>query len=73
MNLKLEFRTPDSRLFTRDEVSKILKDTPKYFEDGETPVMEILLDDEVVHRTRKLSKVQKLFAALLEDLKKIKE
>jgi hypothetical protein len=73
MNLKLECRTPDSRLFTREEVSKILKDTPKYFADDQSPVVEIWLDGEVIHRTRKLAKVQKAFAALLEDLKKIKE
>jgi hypothetical protein len=35
--------------------------------------VEILLDDVVVHRTKKLGKVQRLFNALLEDLKKIKE
>ena len=71
--MKIEYRTPDTRLLSREEVVKILKDNPKYFEDGETPVVEILQDGEVIHRTRKLGKVQKLFAALLEDLKKIKE
>jgi len=71
--MKIEYRTPDTQLLSREEVVKILKDNPKYFEDGETPVVEILQDGEVIHRTRKLGKVQKLFAALLEDLKKIKE
>ena len=71
--MKIEFRTPDPQLLSREEVIKILKENPKYFEGGETPVVEILLDDEVVHRTKKLGKVQRLFAALLEDLKKIKE
>jgi hypothetical protein len=51
----------------------LLKENPKYFEAGDTPIVEILLDDVVVHRTKKLGKVQRLFNALLEDLKKIKE
>jgi len=71
--MKIEFRTPDTQLLSRDEVIKLLKENPKYFEDGDAPVVEILLDDEVVHRTKKLGKVQRLFHALLEDLKKIKE
>ena len=71
--MKIEFRTPDTPLLSRDEVMKLLKENPKYFKDGETPVVEILLDDEVVHRTKKLGKVQRLFHALLEDFKKIKE
>jgi len=71
--MKIEFRTPDAQLLSRDEVIKLLKENPKYFEDAETPIVEILLDDEVVHRTKKLGKVQRLFKALLEDLKKIKE
>jgi hypothetical protein len=51
----------------------ILKENPKFFEGGEIPVVEILLDDVVVQRTKKHAKVQRLFASLLEDLKKIKE
>ncbi|MEI6676160.1 MAG: hypothetical protein WCO57_13390 [Verrucomicrobiota bacterium] len=71
--MKIEYRTPAPQLLSHEEVVKILKENPKYFEDGEAPVAEILQDGEVIHRTRKLGKVQKLFAALLEDLKKIKE
>jgi hypothetical protein len=71
--MKIEFRTPDTQLLSREEVIRILKENPKFFEDGETPVVEILQDDVVIHRTKKLGKVQRLFAALLEDLKKIKE
>jgi len=71
--MKLEYRTPDSPLLSREEVIKILKENPEYFDDAETPVVEILQDGEVIHRTRKLGKVQRLFASLLEDLKKIKE
>jgi hypothetical protein len=71
--MKIEFRTPDTQLFSREEVIKILEENPKYFEDGAPPAVEILLDDEVIHRTRKLGKVQKLLAAVVEDLKKIKE
>jgi hypothetical protein len=71
--MKIEFRTPDTPLLTRDEVIMLLKENPKYFEAGDTPIVEILLDDVVVHRTKKLGKVQRLFNALLEDLKKIKE
>jgi len=71
--MKIEFRTSDPQLLSRDEVIKLLKENSKHFENGEIPVVEILLDDEVVHRTRKLGKVQRLFHALLDDLKKIKE
>ena len=71
--MKIEFRTPDTQLLSREDVITILKENPKYFEVGETPAVEILLDDEVIHRTRKHGKVQRLFAALLDDLKKIKE
>ena len=71
--MKIEYRTPDTQLFSREEIVKILKDNPKYFEEGEPPVVEILQDSEVIHRTRKLGKVQKLFAKLVEHLKKIKE
>jgi hypothetical protein len=71
--MKIEFRTPDTQLFSREEVIKILEENPKYFEDGAPPAVEILLDDVVIHRTRKLGKVQKLLAAVVEDLKKIKE
>ena len=71
--MKIEYRIPDAQLLSREEVIKILKENPKYFEEGAPLVVEILQDGEVIHRTHKLSKVQKLFAALVEDLKKIKE
>jgi hypothetical protein len=71
--MKIEFRTIETPLYSREEVMGLLKENPKHFEGEETPSVEILLNDEVVHRTRKLGKVQRLFAALLEDLKKIKE
>jgi hypothetical protein len=71
--MKIEYRTPETQLLSREEVIKILKENPKYFERGEIPVVEILLDDVVVHRTKKHAKVQRLFASLLENLQKIKE
>jgi len=71
--MKIEFQTPATQMPSREEVIKLLKDNPKYFEDGDAPAVEILQDGAVVHRTRKLAKVEKLFARLLEDLKKIKE
>lgn len=71
--MKIEYRTPATQMLSREEVIKLLKENPKYFEDSDVPVVEILQDGEVVHRTRKLGKVEKLFARLLEDMKKIKE
>lgn len=71
--MKIEFRTPDTQLLSREEVMRILKENPKFFENCETPMVEILHDDVVIHRTRKLGKVQRLFDDLLDDLKKIKE
>ena len=71
--MKIEFQTPAAQMLSREEVIKLLKENPKYFENGDAPVVEILQDGEVVHRTRKLGKVEKLFAKLVEDLKKIKE
>lgn len=73
MNMKIEYRTADSPMMSREEVIRILKENPKYFGEPEIPVVEILLDDEVIHRTKKHAKVQRLFAALVEDLKKVKE
>lgn len=71
--MKIEFRTPATQMLSREEVIKLLKENPKYFEDSDVPAVEILQNDEVVHRTKKLGKVEKLFARLLADLKKIKE
>ena len=71
--MKIEFRTIETPLYSREQVIGLLKDNPKFFEGGEIPSVEILLDEEVVYRTRKIAKVQKMFGALLEDLKKIKE
>lgn len=71
--MKIECRMIETPLYSREEVIGLLKENPKHFEGGELPVVEILLDDEVVHRTKKLAKVQRLFASLLDDLKKIKE
>ena len=73
MNMKIECRTADSPMMSREEVIRILKESPKYFDELEIPVVEILVDDEVIHRTKKHAKVQRLFAALVEDLKKVKE
>jgi hypothetical protein len=58
---------------SREDVVKILKENAKYFDEPEIPVVEILLDDAVIHRTKKLAKGQRLFAAFVEDLKKVKE
>ena len=58
---------------SREEVVNILKENPKYFDESEGPLVEILLDGEVIHRTRRLARVQRLFAAFVEDLKKVKE
>jgi hypothetical protein len=71
--MKIEFRTPATQMLSREEVIGLLKENPKYFEDSEAAAVEILQDGEVVHRTRKLGKVEKLFARLVEDLKRIKE
>lgn len=71
--MKIEFQPPAKQMLSRDEVIKLLKENPKYFEDSDTPAVEILQDGEVIHRTRKLGKVEKLFSKLVEDLKKIKE
>ena len=71
--MKIEFQTPAIQMLSREEVIKLLKENPKYFEDDDAPAVEILKDGEVVHRTKRLGKVEKLFAKLLEDLKKIKE
>ena len=70
--MKIEYRIPEPQMFSHEEVGKILKEDTKYFEDNENPVIEILHDDVVVHRTRKLAKVQRLFLSLLEDLQKVK-
>ena len=71
--MKIEFQTPATQMLSREEVIKLLKENPKYFEESEAPAVEILQDGEVIHRTRKLGKVEKLFAKLVDDLKKIKE